>query len=157
MTKPGKIEDIVPTPERMSRGEVVRIETIQAGIHTHIDRRASLLDAYWRDQLLLGGGMCLETAAQRHQAGLRLQLLYEATGFRKRVTGHYSPPANGTGEMSDEEASAIAAYNMVVRKLTLRSPSISSATINLCVYECDPVDRKDLIEGLDLLIRHWGL
>lgn len=150
-------EEIVPTPERMTRGEVVRIETIQAGKHAHIDRRASLLDAYWRQQLLLGGGMDLETAAARHQAGLRLQLLYEATGYRKRVTGHYSPPANGTGEMTDEEAGAISAYNQVVRKLTYKSPSVASATVNLCIHEMDPVDRKDLITGLDILIRHWGM
>jgi len=155
--KPEKPEDIVPTPERMTRGEVVRIETIQAGVHTHIDRRSSLLDAYWRDQLLLGGGMDLETAAARHQAGLRLQLLYEATGFRKRVTGHYSPPANGSGEMTDDEAGAISAYNQIVRKLTAVSPTVASATVNLCIHDFDPVDRKELIRGLDLLVRHWGL
>lgn len=167
--KPGKIEpqELVPTPERMSRGEVVRIETIQAGVHAHIDRRASLLDAYWRDQLLLGGGMDPETAAARHQAGLRLQLLYEATGLRQRQTASYGPRSRSHEDptshhknckcLACEQLAAHDAYNQIVRKLTFKSPSVASATVNLCIHEMDPVDRKDLIIGLDMLIRHWGM
>jgi hypothetical protein len=126
-------------------------------VMTHIDIRATLLDRYWRDQLLLGGGHDYDRAATRHEAGQRLQGLYEATGLRQRVTGHYSPPNRGLDEMTDEEDSATMAYNGAVRKLTALSPSVAAAVINLCIHDFDPVDRRDLIRGLDVLARHWGL
>ncbi len=65
--------------------------------------------------------------------------------------------ACGSDQITDDEEAAEEAYNLIVRKLTAKSPSVASATVNLCIHEFEPVDRKDLIQGLDLLVRHWGL
>lgn len=150
-------DSIDPTPERQRMGQIIQVETINAGVMTHIDIRSTLLDRYWRDHLLLGDTSDYELAATRHEAGQRLQMLYEDCGVRQRQMGVYGPRSHAHEEMTDEQAAAFTAYQGVIRRLTAISPSIASAVINLCIHDFDPVDRKDLIRGLDMLIRHWGL
>lgn len=153
-----KVDRVEPTPERERRGELVQVEVkLFDEIHkARLDLRASLLDRYWRDQLLLGDTMDLDTAAARREAGQRLQLLYEETGLRRRLTV-YGSRAHGYGEMTDVEEAAFEAYKGVMRKLTAASPECASAVINLCIHEIDPVNHTQLRRGLDILVRHWGL
>jgi len=154
-----KADRVEPTPERERRGELVQVE-VKLFDETHkarLDLRASLLDRYWRDQLLLGDTMDLDTAAARHEAGQRLQLLYEETGIRQRLMAVYGTPNRAHEEMTDEQASAFEAYKVILRKLTSASPECASAVINLCIHEIDPVNHARLRQGLDILVRHWGL
>ncbi len=160
MSKPENPNDFIPpTRERMSRGELIPVEVRMFDeLHKAVlDLRASLLDRYWRDQLLLGDTMDLEVAAARHEAGQRLQMLYEETGLRRRLMGVYGTRTQAHGEMTDEQEAAYEAYQSLMRKLTHHSPECCSAVINLCIHEMDPVNHKELRRGLDLLVRHWGL
>lgn len=152
-------EQVEPTPERSRRGELVRVEVrMFDGLNqAHLDVRQTLLDRYWRDQLLLGEAQDYEVAAARHEAGQRLQMLYDGTGQRQRQMGVYGPRSRAYEEMTDEQAAAFEAYQAIVSRLTKTSPSVASAVVNLCIHEMDPVDRKDLIRGLDLLVKHWGM
>ena len=52
---------------------------------------------------------------------------------------------------------AFEAYQGIIRRLTGISPAVASAVVNLVVHDFDPVDRRELIRGLDWLVRHWGL
>lgn len=155
-----------PTPERLRHGSIVSVEVIpegtlawgdhSAGDIAWRDRKASMLDRYWHDQLLCSDGD-LDRAARRHDAGTRLAELYDATGLRRRQMGIYGPRSRAHAEMTDDQASAFAAFQGLVLRLQALSPSVASAVVNLCIYDFDPVDRRDLIRGLDLLVRHWGL
>lgn len=153
-----------PTRERLQHGAIEPLEimeTVRPGVYrpngfAAIDRKASMLDRYWQDQLLCPEGD-LDRAARRHDAGTRLAELYDATGLRQRQMGIYGPRSRAHAEMTDEQASAFAAFQGLVLRLQALSPWVVSAVVNLCIYDFDPVDRKALIRGLDLLVRHWGL
>lgn len=134
----------------------VEVEMFDGRNMAMMDLQATALDRFWRDQLLAPEGD-LELGRARYDAGTKLAQVYDRTGYRQRVTGHYSPPVQGTGEMTDEEAAAAEAYNSAVRKLTAVSPSVAAAVVNLCVHDFDLVVREELVRGLDILIRHWGL
>lgn len=155
-----------PTLERMARGEIVAVEVMPEGTMTWgansvgdiawRDRKATLLDRYWRDQLLCPEGS-YDRASARHEAGQKLQELYEDTGARRRPIGSYAPRSAAYGEMTDDQAEAFEAYQVVVSKMQCVSFGAASAVVNLCIHEFDPVDRRELVRGLDVLVRHWGL
>lgn len=146
----------MPTRERMQHGRIEALETMQAGVLATIDRRASMLDRYWQDQLLAPEGD-LSLARTRYDAGARVAAIYDSAGVRQRLMGVYGPRSHAHEEMTDEQAAAHSAYQGVIRKLTSVSPAVASAVINICIHDFDPVDRRDLIRGLDVLVRHWGL
>jgi hypothetical protein len=152
---------IPPTPERMLRGE---LEVVEVELHNHrdvatIDLRVSMLDRYFRDMLLAPEGD-LSLARARYDAGLKLAMLYDQTGYRRGITGAYGPRGQG-GEMDDEQDEFVSgkrkAYNGIVGRLQQVSIGAASAVVNLCCHDFDPVDRRDLIRGLDCLAKHWGM
>lgn len=145
-----------PTVERQHRGEVAPIETIQAGVYAWQASKPSMLHRYWRDQLLSPEGD-YDLARARFDAGDRLAGIYEATGLRQRLLGVYGPRSHAHEEPTDDQNEARVKYQALVKRLQALSPSAAAAVINLCIHDFDPVDRKDLIRGLDWLVRHWGL
>jgi hypothetical protein len=152
---------IPPTPERIAKGELRRVvvEMFNERDVATMDLRASMLDRYWRDQLLAPEGD-LELGRARYDAGLKLAQLYEETGYRQQVVGGYGQKA-GVGEISDDADEYLSgkrqAFHGVVRVLQAQSHAVASAVVNLCIHDFDPVDRRELIRGLDVLVRHWGL
>lgn len=148
-----------PTRERLKRGELIPVEVkMFDGLHKAVlDLRATLLDRYWRDQLLLGDTADLEAAAARHEAGQRLQALYEETGLRRRLMAFYGTRTQAHGEMTEDQERAYVAYQGVMRKLSGTGADVLAAVLNLCIHETEPVDHRKLRAGLDVLVRHWGL
>ena len=149
---------VPPTPERIARGEMVTVEVRMHDKHNMatLDRRATALDRFWRDMLLAPEGD-VELGRARYDAGTKLAHLYEVTGLRQRETGNYGPRENAFEEMTDEQASAFASYSAVMRVLRSVSIGAASAVVNLCVHDREHVDRRELIRGLDKLVRYWGL
>ena len=145
--------------------------TVEVEMHNQrdmatMDLRATALDRFWRDMALAPEGD-LELGRARYDAGTKLAQLHEATGLRQPETGAYEPrnPAyQFTSDHPDKcecnacrQMSALEAYNGVIRMLQRSSLGVATAVQNLCVFEIEAVDRAQLIRGLDLLIKHWGL
>ena len=153
---------VPPTPERIARGELrtIEVEMFNQRDMATIDLRATMLDRYWRDQLLAPEGD-LELGRARYDAGLRLLQVYEATGYRQQVSGAYGQRTSAEAELSDDadlhQTARRREYHAAVRMLQAASRSAASAVVNLCIHEFDQVDRRELLRGLDLLVRHWGL
>lgn len=152
---------VPPTPERMLRGEVqfIEVEMFNQRDVAAQDLRATMLDRYWRDQLLAPEGD-YNRARARYDAGVRLAQLYEDTGYRQQISGSYGQ-RTAAGEISDDADEYLSgkrkAFHGVVRMLQSHSHAIASSVVNLCCHDFDPVDRRELIRGLDMLVRHWGL
>jgi hypothetical protein len=147
---------MTPTPERIRHGQLEEIETIQAGVFAWQATAPSMLHRYWRDQLLCPEGD-LDRARTRFDAGERLASLYDASGSRQRLLGVYGPRSHAHAELTEDQETALKRYHGAVARLTVVSPSVASAVVNLCIHDFDPVDRRELIRGLDALVRHWGL
>lgn len=149
---------VPPTPERIARGEMqmVRVEILNDRDFATRDLRQTALDRFWRDQLLSPEGE-MDLGRARYDAGTKLAQLHEASGMRQRETGVYGPRENAFEELTDEQAAAFSAYNGVVRMLRGRSIGAAVAVVDLCVHDQGRVDRRLLLVGLDLLVRHWGL
>lgn len=155
-----------PTRERLQHGRLEPYETMQAGVLAAIDRRSTMLDRYWQDQLLAPEGD-YSLARARYDAGERLASLYDAAGARPRLLGVYGPRSHAHVDLSEhtddcgcddcKQGRAFKSYQLIVMRLTAVSPMVASAVVNLCIHDFDPVDRRALIRGLDVLVGHWGL
>jgi len=158
--------EVAPTPERIARGEMVTVEVelFDRRNMATMDLRATALDRFWQDRLLSPEGD-LELGRIRYDAGVKLAQLFEATGLRQRQTGAYEPRQSVEQNTHEDDCdcatckqlAALETYGQVVRVMQARSLGAAQAVVNLCVFEWETVDRRELIRGLDLLIRHWGL
>jgi hypothetical protein len=159
---------VPPTPERIARGEMqtIEVEMFNTRDMATIDLRQTALDRFWRDMLLAPEGD-LERGRARYDAGTKLAQLHEATGLRQRETGAYGPREGIFRETIDhddrcecsacQQLNALGVYQAVVRMMQRASLGAALAVQNLCVFEIEAVDRLELIRGLDVLVRHWGL
>lgn len=153
----GKIMDNgTPTVERLRHGAVEVIETMQAGLYAWKASTPAMLHRYWRDQLL-GPEGDYSLARARFDAGDRLAGLYETTGLRQRLMGVYGPRSHAHEEPTDDQNEARVKFQALVKRLQALSPSAASAVVNLCIHDLEPIDRRELIRGLDCLARHWGM
>ena len=150
-----------PTSEQGKRMHIRVIEAKGVGIVGHQDTRECLLDALLADGGLTGSDGDTEAARRRHEAGVWLRTLHDATGLQASQTGSYAPASDtSTGEMSDEQSEAWGAYTRTMRALNRDLSGVARFIESVCVWDQAP-GRPHMMAmlrfGLDRLARLRGL
>ncbi len=117
-----KTEKVLPTPEFLSKFDVVEENTDKAG-----QKRMRVTNQRWLDIYLKKDVISFEN----FMAANRLYSIWEGAGFRQSVTIKYDPLLVGysNSDMSERQSACIADYNKISDKMGKITFSILRAVI----------------------------
>lgn len=148
------MDAIAPTPERLAKDVIVRVETDDAGVFAHQVQIPHALEMY-RARKLLGSG---DQANVRYDAGCKLRDSFELAGLHQKVIGAYSEMVS-RGSIQIQHI-RLGAYEAWIRAMRAVGYVAVDEVYDVCCLglALKARERLEILRrGLDVLAAHYGL